>query len=180
LPGLQLREPAAGGVCFLATAGTRCGERECSRVAMVPVLCCRLLLACCGVCRGCAGKNKPVIKKAMVELDGESPHSHSLILSLPHTLTPSHSHSLTLSHPSHSHSLTLSLLTLSLPHTLTPSHTHSPHTVPHTLTLLIYSLHHTPAPSVPRTPTPCALTHPDHRMGWAPTTDSDKRGTDLL
>ena len=37
---------------------------------------------------------------------------------LPHTLTPSHSHSLTLSLP-HTHSLTLSL-----PHTLTPSHSH--------------------------------------------------------
>ena len=52
-------------------------------------------------------------------------HPHSLASFLPHTLTPSHPHSLAsfLPHtltPSHPHSLTSFL-----PHTLTPSHPHS-------------------------------------------------------
>ena len=104
-----------------------------------------------------------------------------LTLSLPHTLTPSHSHSLTLT-PSHSHSLTLSLphtlilepsltchlhpsllypftvhprpsppLFFSTPHTFNPLF---PSSHPHTLTLTPSHSHPALRPPLPHTSTP--------------------------
>ena len=111
--------------------------------------------------------------KVLVYMHLASSYPHTLTPSHPHTLNPhtlasSHPHILTLT-SSHPYILTLTpshpyILTPSHPHTLTSSHPHTltsyPSSHPHTLTSYPSSHPHTLTPSHPHTLTPSHPTHP--------------------